>query len=155
MSNSQATPADAELILKLYDLRREPVMREARKYVFDFAPQSIDDVMAVLGDFSSKENAYMRQVFGYWGMAASLVLRGALNEDLARDNFHRTALRLCQVRAFSGGNPQTDGHGHLRRQHAEVRGKLAGSPGAGGAVPAALCGDAQACRGGCGRRPHA
>ena len=87
MSNSQATQADADLILKLYDLRREPVMREARKYVFDFAPQSIDDVMAVLGDFSSKENAYMRQVFGYWGMAASLVLRGALNEDLARDNF--------------------------------------------------------------------
>ena len=87
MSNSQATQADADLILKLYDLRREAVMREARKYVFDFAPQSIDDVMAVLGDFSSKENAYMRQVFGYWGMAASLVLRGALNEDLARDNF--------------------------------------------------------------------
>ena len=87
MSNSQATQADAELILKLYDFRREPVMREARKYVFDFAPQSIDDVMAVLGDFSSKENAYMRQVFGYWGMAASMVLRGALNEDLARDNF--------------------------------------------------------------------
>jgi len=87
MSNSQATAADAELILKLYDLRREPVMREARKYVFEFAPQSIDDVMKVMGDFSSKENAYLRQVFGYWGMAASLVLRGALNEDLARDNF--------------------------------------------------------------------
>jgi len=87
MSNSQATHADAELILKLYDLRREPVMREARKYVFDFAPESIDDVMKVLGDFSSKENAYVRQVFGYWGMAASLVLHGALNEDLARDNF--------------------------------------------------------------------
>jgi hypothetical protein len=87
MSTSQATPADAELILKLYDLRREPVMREARKYIFEFTPQSIDDVMAVLGNFSSKENAYMRQVFGYWGMAASLVLRGALDEDLASDNF--------------------------------------------------------------------
>jgi len=87
MSDLHATHADAELILKLYDLRREPVIREARKFVFDFAPQSIDDVMVVLGDFSSKENAYLRQVFGYWGMAASLVLHGALNEDLARDNF--------------------------------------------------------------------
>ena len=87
MSNSQATHADAELILKLYDLRREAVMREARKYVFDFAPESIDDVMKVMGDFSNRENAYMRQVFGYWGMAASLVLRGALDEDLACDNF--------------------------------------------------------------------
>jgi len=87
MSNAQATPADAELILKLYDLRRETVIREARNFIFGFAPQSIDDVMAVLDDFSTKENAYLRQVFGYWNMAASLVLRGALNEDLARDNF--------------------------------------------------------------------
>ncbi len=87
MSNSQATPADAELILKLYEFRREPVMREARSFVFQFAPQTIDDVMAIMSDFSLKENAYVRQVFGYWGMAASLVLRGALNEDLARDNF--------------------------------------------------------------------
>jgi hypothetical protein len=100
MSNSQATPADAELILKLYDLRRESVMREARKYVFEFAPQSIDDVMAVLGDFSSKENAYMRQVFGYWGMAASLVLRGALNEDLARDNFSELLFVYAKFEPF-------------------------------------------------------
>jgi len=40
-----------------------------------------------MSNFSSKENAYLRQVFGYWSMAASLVLRGALNEELARDNF--------------------------------------------------------------------
>jgi len=100
MSNSQATPADADLILTLYDLRREPVMREARKYVFDFAPQSIDDVMAVLGNFSSKENAYMRQVFGYWGMAASLVLRGALNEDLARDNFSELLFVYAKFEPF-------------------------------------------------------
>ncbi len=100
MSKSQATPADADLILKLYDLRREPVMREARKYVFDFAPQSIDDVMAVLGDFSSKENAYMRQVFGYWGMAASLVLHGALNEDLARENFTELLFVYAKLEPF-------------------------------------------------------
>ncbi len=87
MSTSQATQADAELILKLYDFRREPVMREARNFVFGFAPQTIDDVMAIISDFSIKENAYLRQVFGYWNMAVSLVLRGALNEDLARDNF--------------------------------------------------------------------
>jgi hypothetical protein len=87
MSNSQATHTDAELILKLYDLRREPVMREARKFIFEFNPQSIDDVMVVLNDFSTRENAYMRQVFGYWGMAASLVLHGTLDEDLACDNF--------------------------------------------------------------------
>ncbi len=100
MNNAHATQADADLILKLYDLRRETVMREARKYVFDFAPQSIDDVMKVLNDFSSKENAYLRQVFGYWGMAASLVLRGALNEDLARDNFSELLFVYAKFESF-------------------------------------------------------
>ena len=100
MSNPQATQADAELILKLYDFRREALMREARKYVFEFAPQSVDDVMAVLGDFSSKENAYLRQVFGYWGMAASLVLHGALNEGLARDNFNEMLFVYAKLEPF-------------------------------------------------------
>lgn len=100
MSSSQATQADAELILKLYDFRREALMREARKFVFEFAPQSIDDVMAVLGDFSTKENAYLRQVFGYWGMAASFVLRGALNEDLARDNFTEMLFVFAKFEPF-------------------------------------------------------
>jgi hypothetical protein len=100
MSNSPATHADAELILKLYDLRREPVMREARKYIFEFTPQSIDDVMAVLGDFSSQENAYVRQVFGYWGMAASLVLHGALNEDLACENFTEMCFVYAKFEPF-------------------------------------------------------
>jgi len=87
MNTSQATHHDAELILKLYDMRREPVMREARHFIFSFNPQSIDDVMAIASDFSLKENAYFRQVVGYWDMAASLVLRGALNKELALDNF--------------------------------------------------------------------
>ena len=100
MSTPQATQADAELILKLYDLRREPVMREARSFIFGFAPQSIDEVMAVVGDFSTKENAYLRQVFGYWGMAASLVLRGALNEDLARDNFSEMLFVYAKFEPF-------------------------------------------------------
>ena len=109
MSTSQATYHDAELILKLYDLRRETVMREARNFIFGFAPQSLDDVIAILSDFSLKENAYMRQVIGYWDMAASLVLRGALNEDLARDNFtemlfvySRLEPFLAQVRQQTG-----------------------------------------------------
>ena len=100
MNNSQATPADAEMILKLYDLRREPVMREARKYIFEFAPQSIEDVMAVVGDFSSKENAYVRQVIGYWSMAASLVLHGTLNEELARDNFMELLFVYAKIEPF-------------------------------------------------------
>ncbi len=100
MSNSQATPADADLILKLYDLRRETLMREARNFIFGFMPQTIDDVMAIISDFSSKENAYLRQVVGYWSMAASLVLRGALNEDLARDNFQELLFVYARLEPF-------------------------------------------------------
>jgi len=100
MSNSQATTHDAELILKLYDLRREAIMREARSFIFNFMPQSIDDVMAIVGDFSLKENAYFRQVVGYWDMAASFVLRGALNEDLARDNFQELLFVYSRLEPF-------------------------------------------------------
>jgi hypothetical protein len=85
MSTTQATPQDAELILKLYDLRREAVMREARNFVFGFAPQSVDDLVAVTNAFGTKENAFVRQVYGYWEMVASLVAHGTLNALLVYD----------------------------------------------------------------------
>ena len=85
MSNSQANQQDAELILKLYDLRREPVMREARNFVATFSPASIDDVLAVVSNFGVKENAYLRQVYGYWEMVAALIVNGTLNAALAYD----------------------------------------------------------------------
>jgi len=85
--SSQATPQDAELILKLYDLRREPVMREARSFMATFSPKSYDDVAALANSFGTKEQTYLRQVSGYWEMAASLVNRGAINRELALDNY--------------------------------------------------------------------
>ena len=79
----KATPADAELILKLYDLRREPEMRKARNWwMAEFWPQTADDFMKVAMAFPSQENNWIRQVGGYWDMAASLVLSGAINEEL-------------------------------------------------------------------------
>ncbi len=98
--STKATPADAELILELYALRREAVMRQARSFVFSFAPQTIDDVMAVISNSSGQENAYLRQVVGYWDMAASLVLRGALNEDLATDNFSEMFAVYARLEPF-------------------------------------------------------
>ena len=85
MSNSLPTYQDAELVLKLYDLRREAVMREARSWMATFNPQSIDDVTKVMADFTKKENAYLRQVCGYWEMAAAFIVHGTLNADLAYD----------------------------------------------------------------------
>ena len=79
----KATPHDAQLILKLYDLRREAEMRKARNwFVVEFWPQSADDFLKVANAFPSQENAWLRQVGGYWDMAASLVVHGALSEEL-------------------------------------------------------------------------
>jgi len=77
------TAADAQLILQLYDLRREPEMRKARNWWgVEFWPQSADDFMKIVGAMGSQENNWLRQVSGYWSMAASFVLQGALNEEL-------------------------------------------------------------------------
>ena len=81
MSNSKYEAAD--LILKLYDLRREAVMREARQWYFrDFHPESLQDISAAaMGEHS----AYYRMVTTYWDMAASLVINGAIDEQMFND----------------------------------------------------------------------
>jgi hypothetical protein len=79
----KATVHDAQLILKLYDLRREAEMRKARNwFTVEFWPQSAEDLIKIASAFPSQENAWIRQVAGYWDMAASFVLQGALNEEL-------------------------------------------------------------------------
>ena len=81
--SKKATATDAQLIMKLYDLRREAEMRKARNWwVVEFWPQNADDCMKVVGAMGSEENNWLRQVGGYWSMAASFVLQGALSEEL-------------------------------------------------------------------------
>jgi hypothetical protein len=81
--SKKPTTADAQLILQLYDLRREAEMRKARNWWSgEFFPQSVDELMTVAFAMGSQENNWFRQVAGYWNMAASFVLLGALNEDL-------------------------------------------------------------------------
>jgi len=74
---------DAQLIMQLYDLRREAEMRKARHWWFgEFWPQSADDFLRVAWAMGTQENNWLRQVYGYWSMAASFVLHGALSEEL-------------------------------------------------------------------------
>ncbi len=83
MANAQ----DADLILKLYELRREPVMREARNFMIaTFWPGTVDEYLVVQHDLGGQNSAYLRQFVSYWEMAASFVLRGALDPDLFFDN---------------------------------------------------------------------
>jgi hypothetical protein len=77
------TAADAELILKLYDLRREAEIRKARNWwVTQFWPESVEEIMKIATALGTQENNWLRQVGGYWEMAASLVLHGTVNQDL-------------------------------------------------------------------------
>jgi len=81
--SKKCTPADAELLLKLYDLRRESEMRKARNWwLGTFSPESADDVLKLAMNMGTPENNWLRQVSGYWNMAASLVEHGALNREL-------------------------------------------------------------------------
>lgn len=70
---------DADLILKLYDLRREAVMREARNWMFTFNPTSVQDVIDVL---LGEHSGHYRMVISYWEMAAAMVNNGAIDEQL-------------------------------------------------------------------------
>jgi hypothetical protein len=80
---AKATAKDAQLILQLYDLRREPEMRKARSWwLTDFWPSSADEFVKVAFAMGTPENNWLRQVPGYWSIAASFVLEGALSEEL-------------------------------------------------------------------------
>ena len=69
---------DADLILKLYDLRRETVMREARNWLFTFNPTSIQDVMETM---MGEHGGHFRMVISYWDMACAMVTNGAIDEE--------------------------------------------------------------------------
>ncbi len=81
-----ATHADADLILKLYDLRRESVCREARKFFASWMPTDADEVKKVGSDPSWTNNAYTRQSTTYWEMAFSIANEGAIDANLFAKN---------------------------------------------------------------------
>ena len=72
----------AEVLLKLYELRTEPALRQARAwFAFEFHPTSARDVLGTwLGP--GHESAPYRMVTSYWDMAASLVNMGAIPSDM-------------------------------------------------------------------------
>ena len=82
-----ATAQDADLIIKLYDLRRDETMRKARNFMFmEFFPQTVDDVKALFANPElAQQNAYFRQATSYWDMVAAMVNHGAIDKDLFFD----------------------------------------------------------------------
>lgn len=98
---------EADLILKLYDLRREPTMRIARDWYFrDFNPETRADFdQAIFGEHSG----HLRMVATYWDMAAALVNHGAISRELFTDTngehlgvFAKLELLINDIRANFG-----------------------------------------------------
>lgn len=73
----------ADLILKLYDLRREDKMRDARNWMFSFNPTSADEYFQTMMD--PEVGGYLRMVTSYWDMAASFVNHGAIDAEMFND----------------------------------------------------------------------
>ena len=86
MERMLATPADAEIILRLYELRTETLMRQARAWITgEFWPATAEEYFAVAENPADQHNAWLRQVLSYWEMAAAMVLHGAVSAELFVD----------------------------------------------------------------------
>jgi hypothetical protein len=88
----------AQLNLQLYELRREPVLREARSwFLTELTPESFAELAAIVG---GARNASFRMVLGYWDMAASLVTSGAIDGDAFRAAHGEIFLTFAKVHPF-------------------------------------------------------
>lgn len=94
-----STPYEsATLLIRLYELRRESTMREARGwYTRSFNPSSVDDVMQALGGPNS---AHFRMVTSYWDMASSFVLNQAIDEQMFNDANGEHFVVFCKLEPF-------------------------------------------------------
>jgi hypothetical protein len=79
------THHDVDIILKLYELRREERMRKARSWLLGYKAANAEEHRAACPPGSDQE-AYYRMVVTYWDMAASFVTSGALNKELFLQN---------------------------------------------------------------------
>ncbi len=101
MERMLATPADAEIILKLYKLRTEPVMRQARAWITgEFWPNTAAEFFAVYENPKDPHNPWLRQVISYWEMAAAMVVHGAVSADLFVDCNAEGFLLLAKFAPF-------------------------------------------------------
>lgn len=90
----------AELILKLYELRRETVMREARSYIGgEFLPGSADELFEIVST-GGKHSSFVLQVYGYWDMVAAFVSHGALDATLVYDTCQEMYFQYAKIQPY-------------------------------------------------------
>lgn len=95
-----ATYDDVNLILRLYELRRESKMRQAREwFVASFHPKSLEDVSDLCPP-GSNEDAYFRMVVSYWDMVASFITNGVLQRECFFESGRELALAWLRISPF-------------------------------------------------------
>lgn len=98
MSKKKSKAESADLILKLYDLRREAAMREARNWIVTFFPESAGDVLQTMID--AETSAKFRMVTSYWDMAATFVNHGAIDEEMFNETAGEHVLVFAKIEPF-------------------------------------------------------
>jgi hypothetical protein len=88
----------ADLIMKLYDLRREEKMREARSWIVSFFPESAADIMQAM--VSTETSGKLRMVTSYWDMAAGFVNHGAIDGDMFLESGGECVLVFSKIEPF-------------------------------------------------------
>ena len=95
--------SEAQLILKLYDLRREAVMRQARSFVGGkFAPKSVEEFVAAIKK-GGEEAGYLLQVYGYWDMVCAFVKHGFLSATLVYDTCQEMYFQYAKIQPYLSG----------------------------------------------------
>lgn len=90
---------DAELVLRLYDLRRESVMRESRKAIVQFNPRSYEEFFAITQP-AHDHNAAFRQVSSYFEMAYGFARHGICHVDFLAENTGEGMLLFAKVQPY-------------------------------------------------------
>lgn len=119
---------DADLVLKIYDLRREAVMRESRSALNTrFWPKSADDVAAVLKN-DHPLNAAFRQVSAYWEMVYGMARHGILHADYLVESNGEGLFLYARVESYLGElrsrNPRAFLHTEWITKNSEVAGQM-------------------------------
>jgi hypothetical protein len=90
----------AELILHLYELRRETVMREARSFVGgEFLPASADEFVNIVSA-GGKHTSFVLQVYGYWDMVCAFVEHGALDATLVYNTCQEMYFQYAKIQPY-------------------------------------------------------
>ena len=100
MSKHAPDHHDADLVLKLYDLRREAVMRESRDLInAEYWPTNSDDAVAILAPGHAWNRAY-RQTSTYWEMVYGMAKHGICHVDYLLENTGEGMLLFAKVEPF-------------------------------------------------------